>query len=205
MFSNPFKKLAGIFSSAQQPAADAQKPLTWTEERKQFFAAVGKNDRAMMDATLAKYPEALEWRTQQGTKPLYIALEKKNMDAFTYLLDRGASPDQPETYGEYQVLKMRPLHIAASWGEHAFVRTLLERGADHAQRDAKKRTADQVAISEKKDYELADMILRGPQLRAAWLAAQTPVAAPQLSTPANDTVATEKSIKPLKPVSFNAR
>jgi len=204
MFSNPFKRLSKLFSRAQQPQADEKKPLTWAEERKLFFAAVGKNDRDVIAATLAKYPEALEWRTQQGAKPLHIALEKKNMAAFTYLLDLGASPDQPEMYGEYQVLKMRPLHIAASWGEHDFTRVLLERGADHTLRDAKKRTADQIAIAEKKDYELADMILRGPQLRAAWLAAQAP-ASPTLPVPANDTVATEKTIKPLKTVSFNAR
>lgn len=94
--------------------------------RETFFKAIHKGDLAAIAATVAAYPQALEWKTLTGKPALFFAMEANRIDSFRSLVNLGAdmnvrlndSPNPP-----------CPIHLAAKDGRENFVRFMVQQGA----------------------------------------------------------------------------
>ncbi|MEZ0224321.1 MAG: ankyrin repeat domain-containing protein [Alphaproteobacteria bacterium] len=153
----------------------------WEDAREVFFRAIKKENTALLDAVVKKYPEALEWQTDPGTS-LFIALNAGKITSFKHLVDLGADVNGINGNGVGILL------LAARCGTKDFVEFLLERGA----------TVDKRYVSEATRFDhhqVADLLKRADKIRAAWLAKNPPPA-----PPADPNVTTDEKVTVMNPL-----
>lgn len=172
-FSTILKSLCDAFTDTAEAPKVTQppKPATLEEEREKFFGAIHWSAKDALTAIVQKYPDALEWRNAESEKPLYIAMKNNRLDTFRFLIDLGADPNQRDVTRHY-IGEAPILSVAGKEGKEEFVQLLLERGADPRARDKDGRTPETWTTSSLKNFAIADMILRGDQIRAEYLASQ---------------------------------
>lgn len=104
-------------------SAGAAKVGAWEEDRVAFFKAARRNDTAVLDAIITKYPqEWKQWKDKTGSA-LRCAQAADSLDAFKLLIERGA--DKNENYDA----GWNPILTAYKKNQKQFFDYLLESGA----------------------------------------------------------------------------
>jgi hypothetical protein len=68
--------------------------LTEEDEQKRFFKAVKKSRMEHIAATLARYPDACNWRNEEEKSPLCVTIEQRNLRVLDFLLDHGGDANE---------------------------------------------------------------------------------------------------------------
>jgi len=101
--------------------------------------AIELEDNNLLQLILAKIPVDLETRDLQQRSPLYLAVEKQNLEAAAFLIQHNALVNTIAIDGT------TPLHIAANIGNKNIIILLLKSGAQHKIRNSDDKTPIDVA------------------------------------------------------------
>lgn len=176
---------------------------TWEEHRSVFFKALQESDRAILETVIEKYPEAVNWRDEKGTPPLHAAFDKRDLDTFKYLLEKGADPSQQENlsglraffspYDDYYIIEK-----AIKAGEKDYIVPLLQQQDNLMRRNV--RPPKEVR------FEILDLLERARSIRTEYreqkrtIALMQKMAAEQtaapVAAPATEDSATIEVLKP---------
>ncbi len=191
-------------SQASAPFNSAS--ASWEEHRAVFFQALKASDRATLETVIQKYPEAVEWRDEKGTPPLHTAFDKRDLDTFKYLLEKGADARQQENltglraffaaYDDYYIIEK-----AIKAGEKDYIVPLLQQQDDLIRRD--------VLPPKEVRFEILDLLERARSIRTEYREQKRTMAlmqkmASQAAAPAAR-VEDDASIEVLKPAQVQRR
>lgn len=179
---------------------------SWEDHRAAFFKALQESDRGTMETVLKKYPEATNWQDAKGTPPLHTAFNKRDLDTFKFLLEKGADPNQ-----QAQLTGLRAifsafddpyiLEKAVKAGEKPFIIPLLQHNAEQNYRTDGGKAPKAVR------FEITDLLKRAGKIRAEFLEekhlnASNPKPASQPATAAAEA---EQHLEVLKPAQVQRR
>lgn len=106
-------------------------------------------EKADMVDFLLDHGADIEAKTDYGSTPFGLAIEKKKKDVAKLLLDRGANIQAQQRDGGYTIL-----HLTAEWGEADMINFLLDHGADT---EAKTETGS-TPLDRAKQFEKSDVV-----------------------------------------------
>ncbi|MDP2206561.1 MAG: ankyrin repeat domain-containing protein [Alphaproteobacteria bacterium] len=177
---------------------------SWEDHRAAFFKSLQESDRATMQTVLKKYPEAVDWQDPKGNTPLHTAFDKRDLDTFKFLLEKGANPNQQaQLTGLRKLFSVFPdpyiLEKAVKTGEKPYIIPLLQYNAWQHNRTNGERAPKAVR------FEITDLLKRADKIREEFLEQQRgnkPAAAPAPQPAATEG---EQHLEVLKPAKVQRR
>lgn len=189
---------------ATQAAGFNSASASWEDHRAAFFKALEQSDRQTLETVLKKYPEAVDWYDAKGTPPLHAAFDKRDIDTFRFLLEKGANPDQKAHLSGLRALfasydDPSVIEKAIKAGEKSYIIALLQHNGRKNYRSPAYTAPKAVR------FEIGDLLNRGEQIRAEFYAEKEAAkSAPPVAAPAT-TAGPNNDIDIMKPAQVQRR